>query len=79
MSWSYDVCGYPRSLEACQSMIDVLVDLYPGIERRDWSPGTRGLESLEEALISRAFHEDVIDGVEMEFLYEYVLEGRLLA
>lgn len=79
MSWNYDSSGWPLSVEKCRFVIFTLIDLYPNIIRRDFSPGTRGLESLEAAVISKAFHEKLIDACEMEILYEFIETGRILA
>lgn len=73
MSWngyrSYDI--KPFTLEYIKEMIDILVEIYPNETTPHRTP--------QECAISRAFHERLIDDVEMEYCYEYFCSGRLLA
>jgi len=76
MSHSYDGSGYPLSMQQCIDAINALKELYPNAKRRDFTPGTRGLESFEEAVVHVGFMEHVIDGQEMELLYEFLETGK---
>lgn len=63
MSFTYHPSGYPLSSRDCDALLGVLRELFPSV-----------VGSMD--LVSCAFHVGVLDGAELELLYEYLETGK---
>ena len=79
MSWNgYNIAGWPHDAQQVEAFLGALVQLYPDVQPRTVTKPTGRFVSHESAAVSAAYHDHVIDDIEMEIAHEYIEDGVVM-